>query len=484
MQTTTANQDAVDKGYTLDWLPIPVVAMDTGHTIVYINQAAAAVAGRRPEDCVGKKFWEVLYDSPACRAETCAAGEAVRTGRVSTGEARFRVQGREWPVRVICSPRHDQDRKIVGCFQVMYEAKEEIHVSNEIMRLVQAGREGHLHERGKVDEFKGNFRALVEGMNSLLDAFVAPLAETSAVLARIAACDLKARVEGNYQGDHARLKDDINRLAIDLHASFQSFTESSVALAASSEELATVSQQLAGNAEETAVQADVVSAASKEVSTNVSAVASAAEQMRASIRAISQNSNEAASMARKAVDFVHSTNTTVSKLGESSKDIGNVSKVITAIAQQTNLLALNAAIEAARAGEFGKGFAVVANEVKELAKKTAQATEEIGRRIELIQTDTKGAVRAIETIGSVVEQIHGLSNSIASAVNEQAMTTNEISRGVTEAATGTSEIARNISGVAVAAKNTTQGAHDTHTASKDLSHMAGRLQGVLQRYKL
>src|ERR1022692_1756374 len=172
----------------------------------------------------------------------------------------------------------------------------------------------------------------------------------------------------------------------------------------------------------------------------------------------------------------------VAKLGESSQEIGNVIKVITSIAQQTNLLALNATIEAARAGEAGKGFAVVANEVKELAKQTAKATEEIGQKIEAIQSDTKGSVKAIEEIGTIINQINDISNSIASAVEEQTVTTNEIGRSVTEAAKGVADIAKNIGGVAVAAKNTTQGANDTQKASQELSQMAARLQTVTSKF--
>jgi methyl-accepting chemotaxis protein len=157
--------------------------------------------------------------------------------------------------------------------------------------------------------------------------------------------------------------------------------------------------------------------------------------------------------------------------------------VITSIAQQTNLLALNATIEAARAGEAGKGFAVVANEVKELAKQTAKATEEIGQKIEAIQGDTKGAVQAIAEISVVINQINDISNSIASAVEEQTVTTNEIGRNVSEAAKGTGDIAKNIAGVAGAARETTQGATDTQKAAQALTELAVQLQGLVVKSK-
>jgi hypothetical protein len=141
----------------------------------------------------------------------------------------------------------------------------------------------------------------------------------------------------------------------------------------------------------------------------------------------------------------------VAKLGESSQQIGKVIEVITSIAEQTNLLALNATIEAARAGEAGKGFAVVAGEVKELAKETAKATEEIGSRIAAIQEDTSDAVGAIGEIEQVIARIADMQTTIASAVEEQTATTNEIGRNVAEAARGSAEIAENIVSVAQAA---------------------------------
>jgi methyl-accepting chemotaxis protein len=307
----------------------------------------------------------------------------------------------------------------------------------DVNLLAQAAVDGKLAVRADAGKHSGEFRRIVEGFNKTMDTVVAPL-----------------RVAANQAS----------------------------ALASSAEELTAVSSQMASNAEETATQANVVSAASEQVSKNVMVVSTGSEQMQTSIREIAKSANESAKVAKSAVNVAEATNQTIGKLGESSVEIGKVIKVITSIAQQTNLLALNATIEAARAGEAGKGFAVVANEVKELAKETAKATEEIGQKIEAIQTDTKGAVQAIGEISSIINQINDISNNIASAVEEQTVTTNEIGRNVNEAAKGTSEIAKNIGGVAVAAQNTTRGATDMQKAAQSLSGMAAELQGLVSKF--
>jgi methyl-accepting chemotaxis protein len=177
-------------------------------------------------------------------------------------------------------------------------------------------------------------------------------------------------------------------------------------------------------------------------------------------------------------------NATVVKLGESSAEIGQVVKVITSIAQQTNLLALNATIEAARAGEAGKGFAVVANEVKELAKQTAKATEDISHRIAAIQSDAKGAVEAIKMISSIIGQVKDISSTIATAVEEQSATTSEMSRNVTEAAKGSGEVAKNITGVAQAAQNTSHGASESQRAAQSLAQMSTELRELVGQFKI
>ena len=269
-----------------------------------------------------------------------------------------------------------------------------------------------------------------------------------------------------------------------LNTTIKTVADNAQALSSASEELTAVSQQMSSNSEETATQANVVAAASEQVSRNVATVAASAEEMSASVREIAKNANDAAKVATEAVKVADDTNKTVAKLGESSIEIGKVIKVITSIAQQTNLLALNATIEAARAGEAGKGFAVVANEVKELAKQTAAATEDISGKIEAIQTDTKGAVVAIDRIGKIINQINDIQNTIASAVEEQTATTNEIARNAGEAAKGSTEISKNITNVSEAAKNTTEGANNTLSAATELTKLAADLKRVVDLAKI
>lgn len=262
----------------------------------------------------------------------------------------------------------------------------------------------------------------------------------------------------------------------------EKISETSETLAAAAEELTATSQQMRSNADDNCSQSRVVSSAAEQVDKNIQTVASSTEEMSASIGAIANNVSRASDVANSAVEVAERTNTTISELGESSLEIGSVIKVITSIAQQTNLLALNATIEAARAGEAGKGFAVVANEVKELAKETAKATEDIGQRIVAIQEDTKGAVEAIGEITRIISTINGIQNDISIAIEEQTKTTNEISSSVSEAARGSNEIAQTIVSVAHAAESTSEGASETLESANGVASTAAKLQGLVDKF--
>ena len=251
-----------------------------------------------------------------------------------------------------------------------------------------------------------------------------------------------------------------------------------------SQRISTISRQITDNSEATSTQVGVVSKATQQVSDNLQTVATGAHEMSATIQSIATNAQGAAGLASDGVKTAQAADITVNKLVASTAEIGAVVKVITTIAQQTNLLALNATIEAARAGEAGKGFAVVATEVKELAKQTAKATEDIGRKIAVIQQDSRGAVEAIGNIHQVIHKISGISEIIATAVEEQSATTNEMSRNVGEAATGAEEISQTISGVSRAAELAAASAGESQKAVEELADMSRQLNSLVTQFKI
>jgi methyl-accepting chemotaxis protein len=611
---------ALDAATIYDAIPAMVVVMDTDHTILDLNRPAAEAAGRRKEECVGLKFWD-LFDNPGCRAGTCAASEAVKTGKFCEGEALPIVQGKEVPVLVAANPRFDESGRVTGVVELVFPAAGDVGLARGIGEVARAAKEGRLDARVDEGKFQGRHLERAKAVNAMLNATTEKVldaaANTKAVnevmmaVSGTSTVDEAVRVSldavraafnweyGSYwlldpQADFmtctvesGSLPQEFRRVLAGLHvregegmlgkawknrdmffvqhiADLQGATwaelasrlgvksgiafpimaegkvvgvmdffaldtmnpstsrmdalhsvgrllsgaleriageekamkaqkalqegvaaigQTAEALASASEELTATCQQMSANAEETSTQANVVSAGTEQVNKNLQTVATGTEEMSTSIKEIAKNAHESAKFATGAVRVAEETTQIVGKLGDSSIEIGQVIKVITSIAQQTNLLALNATIEAARAGEAGKGFAVVANEVKELAKQTAKATEDISRKIEAIQGDTKNAVGAINQISEVIRQVNDISNTIATAVEEQNATTNEMARNVSEAARGSSEITRNISGVAEAAQSTTHGVNDTLKAAQALAKMSTDLHDLVQRLK-
>jgi methyl-accepting chemotaxis protein len=274
--------------------------------------------------------------------------------------------------------------------------------------------------------------------------------------------------------------------------------QTSIVLAGGADETTSRTSTVASAAEEMSINMSNMAASSDQMTDNVKTVALAVDEMTSSISEIAKNAEQASSVAGNAAELAYTSNSSISQLGAAADEIGKVIETIQDIAEQTNLLALNATIEAARAGEAGKGFAVVATEVKDLAKQTADATEDIRQRIEGIQNSTGEAVTSIGQISEVIQKVNDVSKTIASAVEEQSITTKEIaasitqtssaagvvSNGVAESAAASQEITQSIAGVEQAARRTAEIASETQLAGGKLSKWANQLLSLVKEFKL
>lgn len=361
---------------------------DTDFVIRYVNPAAETLLQKverhlpvKASQLIGQRI-DVFHKEPAShRALLSDPRNLPAKVRIAIGEDKFAVE--------VCAV-YDQFKNLIGYFDSWQ------NITDVERKIQQAAEE----ERKKGEELQAKVDSLLVNMNAAAQG------------------DLIQIVQVAGSDAVGQLGQALAEFLVSLRRSIQSIGLNATALASSAEEFSAVSNQMATNAEETSTQSNSVSAASEQVNRNMQTVSAAIEEMGASIREIAKNASDAARLSANAVSVANEANSTIVKLGDSSSDIGKVIKVITSIAEQTNLLALNATIEAARAGEAGKGFAVVANEVKELAKETARATEDISRKIETIQGDSKGAVEAIKQIGKIIGQMNDISNSIAGAVEE------------------------------------------------------------------
>jgi methyl-accepting chemotaxis protein len=313
---------------------------------------------------------------------------------------------------------------------------------------------------------------------------VRPLRRVSAVLDAVAGGDLTGDPQVPQRDELGDMADALRRATANLRATITAIGDHAITLSGASEELAVTSRHSADSAGRGARQAAGVADAAAAMSHNIQTVAAGAEEVGVSIREISRSATEAAGVAARAVEVTGTTGTVMAQLGDSSAEIGNVVKVITAIAEQTNLLALNATIEAARAGDAGKGFAVVASEVKELAQETARATEDISTRVAAIQSDTGGAVGAIAEISEIINRISEFQTTIASAVEEQTVTTQEMTRNVSEAAQSGTLVADTIVDVAEAVRQTTDGAAQADEAAGQLATMSGELRTLVGAFRV
>jgi len=368
----------------------------------------------------------------------------------------------------------------------------------ETGKLINAAREGNLAYRGDTSGFKGGYKEIIEGINSVMDTVVVPITESGEVLKLIAHGDLTSRMEGEYKGDYDIVKSNLNLLAESFSSALLEVGDAIKATAGASAEISSSSDQMSIGSQNQSMQTDEVAAAVEEMTKTILSTTQNTTDAAAAAKNAGKAAHEGGKIVEQTIDgmnkiaeVVSLSAATVQTLGKNSDQIGEIIQVIDDIADQTNLLALNAAIEAARAGEQGRGFAVVADEVRKLAERTSKATKEIAATIKHIQNDTGNAVTSMQKgqqeiekgreyanaagaslkrIISEAEQVVDIISQVAAASEEQSTTAEEISRSIEKINNVTKENADGISQIA--------------RSSDALNNLAENLQNLVGRFKI
>lgn len=324
--------------------------------------------------------------------------------------------------------------------------------------------------------------------------------------------DLTMRLDATTGDEVGELAKWFNVFIEKLQGIIKEIAEGVQTMSSSSTELSAISAQMtqginnvseksntvAAATEEMSANMNNVAAAMEQSSTNTNMVASAAEEMSLQIGEITHHAEKARDITDEATRKAVSASTNMDQLGIAAKAIGKVIETITDISDQVNLLALNATIEAARAGESGKGFAVVANEIKELAKQTAAATNDIREKIAEIQRTTTLTVTDITEINNVIHEVNDVVANIATAVEQQSAATREISINVAQASQGIQEvnenvnqsssvsveISRDIAGVSVSMHDMSTNSSHVNLSSLELSKLSESLRRLVEKFKI
>ena len=525
--------DAETKVDYLNNVPTPIMAIDKEFNIQFLNPAGAKALNRTVDTCIGQKCFS-LFNTKQCQTPDCQVAKAMRLNQVCTSDTIASLATGEIPIRYTGAPLKDASGNISGGLEYVLDISKEMEVTHDVLDLVNAAVDGKLDTRANADNFEGNYKQIVSGVNDLLDAIIQPLNVAAEYVDRISKGDIPDKISDTYKGDFNEIKNNLNMLIDAMNQVTQMAQDIAIGkfdvtvekrsdrdtlmmalsnmlismkkIVAITTEIAkgnlmihvkkrsdddelmrafqmmlrdltkiavnvqTASDQVATGSQEISSSAQQVSQGSTEQAASVEEVSSSMEEMSSTVSQNADNARETAAIANKAAIDAQEGGKSVVETVSAMRSIAEKISIIEEIARQTNMLALNAAIEAARAGEHGKGFAVVAAEVRKLAERSQSAAKEIS-------TLSGTSVEIAERAGNLIQEI-------VPGIQKTAELVEEINVSSAEQADGIQQVTKAIQQLDHVIQQSASISEEMASTSEELTAQAEQLRDAATFFKV